>query len=51
MSNKKPPKKVGFWYGVGKGWNRVWSGVSGESSSEKRAIEKEIEQPKEELLS
>lgn len=39
MSNKKPPKKVGFWYGVGKGWNRVWSGVSGESSSEKRAIE------------
>ncbi len=39
MSNQKPPKKVGFWYGVGKGWNRVWSGVSGESSSEKRAIE------------
>lgn len=39
MSNQKPPKKVGFWYGVGKGWNRFWSGVSGESSSEKRAIE------------
>lgn len=39
MSNQKSPKKVGFWYGVGKGWNRVWSGVSGESSSEKRAIE------------
>ena len=39
MGNKKFPKKVGFWYEVAKGWKRIWSGVSGEASSEKEAIE------------
>ena len=39
MSNQKPLKKVGIWYGVTKGWDRLWSDVSGESSSERRAIE------------
>ena len=40
MSNPKPLKKAGFWYGASKGWNRAWSGVHGEAESEKRAIEK-----------
>lgn len=40
MSGQKLPKKVGILYGLGKGWNRIWSGVSGESNSERSAIEK-----------
>ena len=40
MSDPKPLKKVGVLYGIGKGWNRFWSGVHGEAESEKKAIEK-----------
>ena len=39
MSGQKLPKKVGFLYGLEKGWNRVLSGVSGESNPERSAIE------------
>jgi hypothetical protein len=39
LNNPKSLKKVGFWYGVGKGWNRIFSGVSGESQNERKTIE------------
>ena len=39
MSGQKHLKRVGIWYNLGKGWNRLRTGVSGESISEKRAIE------------
>ena len=40
MSNSvKPLKKAGLAYGTGKWWHRTWSGISGESDSERSKIQ------------
>lgn len=40
MSNSvKPLKKAGLAYGAGKWWHRTWSGISGESDSERSKIQ------------